>query len=60
MKVWKITRIAVLATVPLTALLLVTAMAAAQSADLQGVIDGRSGATMTVKSARLRAMWSSC
>ncbi len=51
MKVWKITRIAVLATVPLTALLLVTAMAAAQSADLQGVIDGRSGATMTVKSA---------
>ncbi len=50
MKVSKIARIAVSATVCLTALLLIAATAAAQSADVQGVIDGRSGATMTVKS----------
>ena len=33
----------------LTALLLLSGIAAAQSAQIQGVIDGRSGATMTVK-----------
>jgi len=47
----KTVRLAVMATLALAALLLLGGMASAQSAQLQGVIDGRSGATMTVKSA---------
>lgn len=50
MKSTKLARIVLLATASLAALLLTSVVAVAQSADLQGVIDGRSGATMTVKS----------
>jgi outer membrane protein OmpA-like peptidoglycan-associated protein len=50
MKVTKMARITLLATVSLAALLLISVMALAQGAELQGVIDGRSGATMTIKS----------
>ncbi len=50
MKVTKIVRTVLLGTASLAALLLISVMAAAQSSELQGVIDGRSGATMTVKS----------
>jgi len=51
MKVARTARIALSATASLIALLLISVMAVAQSAELQGVIDGRSGATMQVKSA---------
>ena len=46
----KIARIAIVATLSLAALLLLSGGAIAQSTQLQGVIDGRRGATMTVKS----------
>ena len=49
MKKSKITRIALVATLSVTALLLLCGAAVAQT-QVQGVIDGRSGATMTVKS----------
>jgi OmpA-OmpF porin, OOP family len=49
MKKTKITRIALVATLSVTALLLLCGAAVAQT-QIQGVIDGRSGATMTVKS----------
>jgi len=49
MKETKIARIAFVVTSSLTALLLLCGTAVAQSAQIQGVIDGRSGATMTVK-----------
>ena len=49
MKKTKITRITLVATLSVTALLLLGAAAVAQT-QVQGVIDGRSGATMTVKS----------
>jgi hypothetical protein len=49
MKKTRISGITFAAIVSLTALLL-CGMAIAQSAEVQGVIDGRSGATMTVKS----------
>jgi outer membrane protein OmpA-like peptidoglycan-associated protein len=49
MKKSKITRIALVATLSVTALLLLCGAAVAQT-QIQGVIDGRSGATMTVKS----------
>ena len=49
MKKPKITRIALVATLSATALLLLCGAAVAQT-QVQGVIDGRSGATMTVKS----------
>jgi OOP family OmpA-OmpF porin len=49
MKKTKITRITVVATLSVTALLLLCGAAVAQT-QVQGVIDGRSGATMTVKS----------
>ena len=49
MKKTKITRIALVATLSVTALLLLCGAAVAQT-QVQGVIDGRSGATMTVKS----------
>jgi len=49
MKKPKITRIALVATLSATALLLLCGAAVAQT-QIQGVIDGRSGATMTVKS----------
>ena len=49
MKKAKITRIALVATLSVTALLLLCGAAVAQT-QIQGVIDGRSGATMTVKS----------
>src|SRR5271166_985210 len=42
-------RIAFIVTLSLVAVLLLCGVAAAQSAQIQGVIDGRSGATMTVK-----------
>lgn len=51
MKQIKVTRTALLAMVTLAALVLLGSMALAQSATLQGIIDGRRGATMTVKSA---------
>src|SRR5450755_1774793 len=47
----KIVRTTLSAMVSLAILLVFAGMAVAQSATLQGVIDGRSGATMTVKSA---------
>jgi len=50
MRETKIGNIAFAAIVSLAALLLLCSTALAQSAQLQGVIDGRSGATMTVKS----------
>jgi OOP family OmpA-OmpF porin len=50
MKKTTIARIALSATVTLAALLLFAGTAIAQSAQLQGVIDGRRGATMTIKS----------
>ena len=43
------TRIAFFVTLSLAALVLLCGVAAAQSAQIQGIIDGRSGATMTVK-----------
>jgi OOP family OmpA-OmpF porin len=46
----KIARIALPATLALAALLLLSGIAVAQSAQVEGVIDSRSGATMTVKS----------
>jgi OOP family OmpA-OmpF porin len=49
MKKPRITRIALVATLSVTALLLLCGAAVAQT-QIQGVIDGRSGATMTVKS----------
>jgi OmpA-OmpF porin, OOP family len=49
MKETKIARIAFVITLSLAALLPLCGTAAAQSAQIQGVIDGRSGATMTVK-----------
>ena len=49
MKETKITRIALVATLLVTAFLLLCGAAVAQT-QVQGVIDGRSGATMTVKS----------
>jgi len=49
MKKAKITRIALVATLSVAALLLLCGAAVAQT-QIQGVIDGRSGATMTVKS----------
>ena len=49
MKETKITRIALVATLSVTAFLLLCGAAVAQT-QVQGVIDGRSGATMTVKS----------
>src|SRR5580700_3105506 len=49
MKEKKITRIALVAILSVTALLLLCGVAVAQT-QIQGVIDGRSGATMTVKS----------
>src|SRR5271157_5589618 len=42
-------RIAFVVTLSLAALVLLCGVAAAQSAQIEGVIDGRSGATMTVK-----------
>jgi len=51
MKKTKIARIMLAATLSLAALLLLCGMAVAQSAQVQGIIDGRKGATMTVKSA---------
>jgi OOP family OmpA-OmpF porin len=51
MKKSRITRTVLSAMIALATLLLLGVVAFAQSADLQGVIDGRSGATMTVKSA---------
>src|SRR5208337_2020390 len=42
-------RIAFFVTLSLAALVLLCGVAAAQSAQIQGIIDGRSGATMTVK-----------
>ncbi len=50
MKETKIAKITLSATVALATLLLLGGMAVAQSTELQGVIDGRSGATMRVKS----------
>jgi outer membrane protein OmpA-like peptidoglycan-associated protein len=47
----RFTRIASVVTLSLATLLLLGGTVAAQSAEVQGVIDGRSGATMTVKSA---------
>jgi len=49
MKEMKITRITLVATLSVTVLLLLCGAAVAQT-QIQGVIDGRSGATMTVKS----------
>jgi len=51
MKKRKIATLSQSAAVALATLLLLAGIAVAQSATLQGVIDGRSGATMTVKSA---------
>jgi outer membrane protein OmpA-like peptidoglycan-associated protein len=51
MRKTKTARIATVAALSLATLLLLCGMAIAQSVQLQGVIDGRSGATMTVKSA---------
>jgi hypothetical protein len=51
MKKRKIATLSQSAAVALVTLLLLAGIAVAQSATLQGVIDGRSGATMTVKSA---------
>jgi OmpA-OmpF porin, OOP family len=50
MKTTRIPRIAFFAAPSLTAILLLCGFAFAQSTEVQGVIDGRSGATMTVKS----------
>jgi hypothetical protein len=50
MKKTEIARIAFVVTLSLAALLLFAGTALAQSAQLQGVIDGRRGATMTIKS----------
>ncbi len=50
MKTTRVPRIAFLATTSLAAILLLCGFAFAQSTEVQGVIDGRSGATMTVKS----------
>lgn len=47
----KIARNTLVATLSLAALLLLCGTAVAQSSQIQGVIDGRSGATMTVKTA---------
>jgi OOP family OmpA-OmpF porin len=47
----KVARITLFAALALATLLLLSGIAVGQSAQLQGVIDGRSGATMTVKSA---------
>ena len=49
MKETKIARIALVVTLSLAAVVLLCGVAAAQSAEIQGIIDGRSGATMTVK-----------
>src|SRR5271169_4081677 len=49
MKETKIARIILVATLSLATLVLLCGVAAAQSNQIQGVIDGRSGATMTVK-----------
>src|SRR5664279_1313948 len=51
MKKINIARIAYVGLLSLASLLLLNGLAMAQSAQLQGVIDGRSGATMTVKTA---------
>ncbi len=51
MKSRKIANMAFLGTLSLAALLLLGGTAVAQSTQVEGVIDGRSGATMTVKSA---------
>ena len=51
MKNGKIASMAFIGTLSLAALLLLGGMAVAQSAQLEGVIDGRSGANMMVKSA---------
>ena len=45
----RITRIAFVVAVTIAAVVLTCGFAAAQSAEIQGIIDGRSGATMTVK-----------
>jgi OOP family OmpA-OmpF porin len=50
MKETRIVRTTCFATASLAALLLLSGTAAAQSTEVQGLIDGRSGATMTVKS----------
>lgn len=50
MKTTRVPRIAFLVTTSLTAILSLCSFAFAQSTEVQGVIDGRSGATMTVKS----------
>ena len=50
MKATRIPRIAFFAVPSLAAILSLCGFAFAQSAEVQGVIDGRSGATMTVKS----------
>ncbi len=49
MKKNRTTKIAVFATLTLTMLVLTLGVSAAQSAQIQGVINGRSGATMTVQ-----------
>src|ERR1039457_5407951 len=49
MKETKIARIILVVTLSLATLVLLCGIAAAQSNQIQGVIDGRSGATMTVK-----------
>src|SRR5271169_6451971 len=49
MKETKIARITFVAALSLATLVLLCGIAAAQSNQIQGVIDGRSGATMTVK-----------
>ena len=46
----QVSRTAFFATATLAALVLLCGLAIAQSTEVQGVIDGRSGATMTVKS----------
>src|SRR5271169_3718502 len=51
MKKTKTARNTLVATVSLAALLLLCGTAVAQSTQVQGIIDGRKGATMTVKSA---------
>ncbi len=50
MRTTRVPRIAFLATTSLTAILSLCGFAVAQNSEVQGVIDGRSGATMTVKS----------
>jgi len=49
MKMAKIARIALLATASLAALLLISVLAVAQSAKVEGLITGRSGSTMTLQ-----------